>query len=95
MNAFPKALELLFLGALSIFLNGITGTWLWFWFLVPFGLPVIGILQTMGVSIALRFLIIPAKPEKSDEKDVTEKVIFAIAYPLVALGFGWLIHSFM
>ena len=81
--------------AASAPLNGYVLTKLWLWFLVPLGVPAIGIAAAMGiiVTVALvhwsswRFVVgISAIPNDF----VTHMVYATWGAPAVAFGLGWL-----
>jgi hypothetical protein len=76
----------------SIALNGWAISVMWAWFIVPFGLPQIGIAHAAGIS-ALAGLFKSSAPKNDDDFiTVAGKAIF---FPLFILFFGWIIHLFM
>ena len=67
-------------------------TILWGWFIVPFGLPALGIAWAIGIAATIS--IFTAKPVKSEEGD-NSSLAFAIVQPLMALLIGFVAHSFL
>ena len=85
--------------AVSAIINGFVLVYLWAWFAVPFGLPVLSVAHAIGLSTLTGFLTaqyIDAEPAK---KDQAERFGGMIAYSFVRPGFvfllGWLVHQFM
>lgn len=68
-------------------------TVMWMWFIVPLGLPEIGIAHAWGISMAIGMLTVSHvyKEDKEPLKSFAN-MIFA---PLVLLGIGYIVHSFM
>src|SRR5208337_3762677 len=75
--------------ALLIVVRGWCIAKLWLWFVVPLGIPAIGILGAIGltatVTIALGLNTI-------ERKGTVLSTLFSI---LLATGFGWIVHCFM
>lgn len=72
--------------------RGLVLTVLWGWFVVPaFGLPALGLVDAIGLSLIVGFLTNPA-PKKGEDTDVGWSVAAAITVPTVALIFGFLWH---
>jgi len=68
-------------------------TILWMWFIVPLGVPEIGIAHAWGISMIIGMLTATHiyKEDKNPVKSFTN-LIFA---PLILLAFAYVIHSFM
>jgi len=90
------------IGSLALLLTGIPlGLWkgyvvscLWLWFLVPLGVPAIGVLHAWGISILAGFLVLVSLPKIiQTENDAVITIIFGFLYPLVVLGLGMIIHA--
>jgi len=76
------------------FVTALTNGWvlvkLWAWFIVPvFNLPVLGLWQAIGVSFIVSHM---THQYVKDNSKFGETLAFAIANPIFALFFGWLIH---
>jgi len=80
--------------------RGVVLTILWRWFMMPFGLPALGIAWAIGVGMTLNYLL-GIETKEADNKDksfgdllipATVKVIMT---PAMVLLLGWLIHSYM
>lgn len=81
--------------------RGFVLSYLWAWFLVPLGLPEIGIAHAIG--IAMMMALVAKNVEKEDEKrEPTEALTrstrwFAVAFAgtLFAWGMGYILHEIM
>ncbi|OGL32324.1 hypothetical protein A3F64_03165 [Candidatus Saccharibacteria bacterium RIFCSPHIGHO2_12_FULL_42_8] len=86
---------------ISSILNGWVLSILWGWFVVPtFDAPDISVVQAIGLALVVRFLTHSRSIEESDdsmskEEKLQKAAIVAIASPLFALFFGWIVHFFM
>jgi len=73
-------------------------SWLWLWFVVPLGVPAIGMAHAYGLMVLKN--LVWFKYAKDQEKSDDLKAIFvkyinvAFTAPLVCLGFGYLVHTF-
>lgn len=82
---------------LGMLINGIVLSFLWQWFLVPLGLPALGLVHAMGVGLIVRYLTyqtVNCKKE-DDEKQVWVQLVGSLVYPLFILLFGFVVHLFM
>lgn len=72
-------------------------TWMWLWFAVPFGLPVIGMAWAVGISsFAALFTTKPASAKDENPWDAFAKAAGVMfVSPLLALGMGWVAHLAM
>lgn len=91
LAAVGLALMLLVLGIPLALLNGWVISWLWLWFLVPLGIPAIGVVHAMGISGIIGLLTKQYVPKS----DTGESFSFSIVFPLVCLLTGYVIHLFM
>jgi len=67
---------------------------LWFWFMVPLGLPRVTIMTAMAVFI-ISAMFIPTEIKKDlGWEEFAVKYLAHFMAPLVALGIGWLLHVF-
>jgi len=92
------ALSLLYLVSVpvSIYLNALVLSSLWLWFLVPLGVPAIGLAHAWGILIlknvfTFRYKYENPEPKISDEEAVTRytKILAALyTLPLVSYVFG-------
>ncbi len=68
---------------------------LWGWFIVPLGVPQIGIAWAIGISTVFH-LIAPSQPlPKTDDEHVWQNVAYVLLKPFIALAIGWTAKSFM
>jgi len=78
--------------------GGYAFSYSWNTLIAPFGLPVIGILQAMGIVLVGRYIAWQPQPENEDE-DSTVKIIKAAAItflrPLFLILFTWILTCFM
>jgi len=89
---------------LNSVLNGWVLTKLWAWFMVPtFGLPELGIVPAIGLSMIIGYLTQHATSSKSSDEDkykssgqrIAEAIGKAIFVPLFYLFIGWIVSLFM
>jgi hypothetical protein len=84
-------------------LNGWALSILWEWFIVPIGLPPVSVPMAVGIAIVVGFLTKQTETKHcvdtrtKDEKitDAIASIVAMIAYPLVALGIGWIVRGFI
>ncbi|QQG45560.1 MAG: hypothetical protein HYW89_01360 [Candidatus Sungiibacteriota bacterium] len=75
-------------------LSGVALKLLWGWFMVPtLGLPVISLVQAIGVGIVISFLTQQHIPRDKDE--AKELLIYEVIKPVLAIAVGWVVHLFM
>lgn len=82
---------------LGMLINGIVLSFLWQWFLVPLGLPALGLIHAMGVGLIVRYLTyqtVNCKKE-DDQQQVWVQLASSLLYPLFILLFGFIVHLFM
>ena len=88
------ALGLIALMIVAYLLNGVALKLLWGWFMVPtLGLPVISLVQAIGIGIVIGFLTQQHIPRDEDEKK--ELLVFEVLTPVLAIAIGWIVHLFM
>ncbi len=88
------ALGLFGLMIVSALLNGVALKLLWGWFMVPtLGLPVISLVQAIGIGITVGLLTLQHIPRDEDEK----KEMFAsgVLNPMIFIAVGWVVQLFM
>jgi hypothetical protein len=83
--------------AVVSYIRGFVLSWLWYWFVVPFGLPLLSITWAMGFSLTVGYLTQnPDNQKEIDAATMTSQVIaMGIIFPLFVLCFGWFIHGLM
>ena len=64
-------------------------TKLWAWFVVPLGLPALGLLAAIGLTMTISVVM------GLDRLEQKKTVIQCIVGHLACVGFGWCIHFFM
>jgi hypothetical protein len=70
---------------------------LWNWFLVPLGLPLLGVVHAIGIGLVLGVLVQQADGKKDDReaKEFIPQVLgFSIGW-VITVGIGWIVQSFM
>ena len=86
---------------ISAVITGFVLSVLWRWFIIPiFSLPPLSIPQATGIAIIVEFLTTyQDQRQGEDDKGLTEKIIkslfYAICYPMIILGLGWVIQLFL
>ena len=88
------ALGLIALMIVAYLLNGVALKLLWGWFMVPtLGLPVISLVQAIGIGIVIGFLTQQHIPRDKEQKK--ELLVFEVLTPVLAIAVGWIVHLFM
>ena len=72
---------------------------LWGWFIVPtFEARPLAVLPAIGLALVVGYLT-KQEQQTEDTRDKDDKIISALVHmflsPLIALLFGWILHSFM
>ena len=84
---------------LSTLLNGWAFSLLWEWFVVPLGYPVLSIPQAIGLAMTIAYATHQYQKDENKGKRFTEVlawgVSLAIVKPLMSLGIGLIIKSFL
>lgn len=67
---------------------------LWVWFVVSsFGAPVLGLAQSIGLSMIVSFLAFRFTPKHKDQEDATAAMaLFAVLAPAWVLFLGYIVH---
>lgn len=93
-----KVLGAIFVLILVMLSSAFVSSTLWGWFLVPLGVPMIGIAHAYGLGVFTTFLTGTAGLSlnmKDSGKEFGEKSIAALLLPWVALLFGYIATLFM
>lgn len=77
------------------FAEGWVLSWLWFWFLVPMGLPVVSWAQAYGIAIFGWLAVTSTKSKPETKSDPLDDVGRALARYSLAFGFGYIAHRIM
>lgn len=66
---------------------------LWNWFIEPTGFERIGLAWAIGIRVMFLFML----PTSLTRKDLTlgQHIFTVVHHPLIALGLGWVAHSWM
>ena len=88
----PYLLQFILSVVLSV-LCGATIMFMWNWFVVPLGLPVIGLVQALGLDTLITFIVTTRVNTNPDP--FWDRWITAITFALLTLFAGWLLHFFM
>ena len=83
----------LLIGVLAVW-RAFALTYLWQWFIVPLGVPAIGLWHAAGISIIVAYLTYE-NAAKDKEDGVSTALAMGFLMPAFALFFGWLYHTFM
>jgi len=86
-----------FLLPIHLLLDALALSILWRWFLVPFGLPEISLVQAAGLSLLGGFIAHQSNPDCGETKREWFKRLLGVTFanPLLALFIGWIIHLMM
>lgn len=85
----------LILGPLLTFYRAWTVSWLWFWFAVPFGVPMIGAVHMFGLLLIYRLVPFKAtgdKPTDNSTESVLRAAFYGFIFTTASLGFGYLAY---
>lgn len=88
----PYLLQFILAVVLSV-LCGATIMFMWNWFVVPLGLPMIGLVQALGLDTLITFIV--TTRVNTNPGPFWDRWIIAITYALLTLFSGWLLHLFM
>jgi len=75
--------------------RGFVLTYLWAWFVVPFGAPAIGVAWAIGISLIVGYLTRDTDTSGDEENSFWTKLLSAVLTPFLVLGIGAIIHAFM
>lgn len=89
----PYLLQFILAVVLSV-LCGATIMFMWNWFVVPLGLPMIGLVQALGLDTLITF-IVTTRVNTTPPDPFWDRWITAITYAFLTLFAGWLLHLFM
>ncbi len=81
-----------------VFLSAFTVSTLWGWFLVPLGLPVIGMAHAYGLGLLACYITGTtslASTVAKQDKGAYEGIVTVLLVPCLVLLFGYVAHSFM
>ena len=78
----------------AIILVGAVMSQLWAWFVVPLGVPAIGVLQATGIALVARLAVFQDCQQESKDKNYSRAHWLLTAYGTPSAFFlaGWLIH---
>lgn len=80
-------------------LHGFVLSKMWAWFVAPtFGLPMLSMVQALGLSATLCALRPMHVPEEKDDDLVKRGVVLLsrhLGAPLLVLGYGWVLSRFL
>lgn len=70
---------------------------LWNWFLVPLGLPVLGVVHAIGIGLTIAILTHnpDGKEDDRESKGVGEHLANVCGGWLAIIGVGWIVQYFM
>ncbi len=93
---FLLAAGILLLFPAIIAINGFVLQSLWGWFLVPLGVPYIGVAKAIGLSVLAHMFVWQAEqPDSNGEKPLWEQFLKILMRPAFTFAFGWIVHQFM
>lgn len=88
-----SAIFILPFSVVLFFLHGVALSVLWGWFLVPFGLPPIGLAWAVGLG-CVSGMLVPTPPPVSKDDAFNHQVSIFLK-PIVVLCVGFVAKSFM
>jgi hypothetical protein len=79
-----------------IFSFGFVLSYLWLWFVVPLGVPPIGILHSYGLSLVVLMMTLRPSIRKNEEKEIDKgKVVGVFLSPWISLLVGYVVQRLM
>jgi hypothetical protein len=78
--------------ALGVMWSGFVLSILWGWFMVPLGLPALGVAQAIGIALVAGML---THQMPRGEAETSALFAFAFLAPLFSLAIGWVVKSAM
>ena len=82
--------------AAAILVHGFVLKLMWAWFLIPLGLPALGLAHACGLGLLARYLTWQRMPKSEDDEDANmRRLALNFIYPCIILSLGAIIHSFM
>jgi len=92
MEKFIKGVGWLALFIPTIIFSGFVTAELWGWFVVPLGVPAIGIAHALGLRLVVH---VATFTYAEDKRGQGERLANAIVLPLFAWAFGAIYHAFL
>lgn len=89
-----KILFYLLLVIPSMVWSGFVMQLMWAWFVVPLGVPAIGIAHALGLRLLAEWMTYQDR-DLSDKNDLLESAIKSFLIPLLMLGLGAAVHAAM
>ncbi len=74
---------------------GFVLSYLWGWFVVPLGVPSIGMMHAYGISLVMSMVSFKPSIHKDDKEVDKSKVVGLMFAPWFALGLGYIISLLM
>ncbi len=92
-----EAIVLIILLILAALYRAWVTTLLWSWFLVPLGVPRVGVAQLFGIGIIVRLWVFEAKPSTYDKtsKEVLVEIGGNLAASTLAVVIGAVLKAFL
>ncbi len=84
--------------AVSVYLRVIALMWLWYWFVVPFGIMSLGFWHALGLSGLIAFLTYEFNGAKADtdyKQSYVENLVKSTMVSVIMLFFGFIYQLFM
>lgn len=78
--------------AAAVLFRGWVISVMWTWFVVPFGLPSIGVVWAIGLSCMVGMFITSPASAKSSDDEVISKMLMPFVTGFIALLIGWIVH---
>lgn len=89
------SLGVIILASIIVWMYAVTLTWLWAWFIVPFGVMQLSLAHALGISGIVYYLTYRPVTHEVDKKQSANAMAQAAMMPLIALGFGYIYQLFM
>lgn len=90
----PSGLTQLILSLILMIISGFTIMWMWSWYIVPLGLPAIGLIHAIGIDMLVSF-VVTTQINIPPNGGFWERFIYGLLLTCVTLLAGWILHFVM
>lgn len=78
------------IGIVTGILRGFVVKALWGWFIVPLGVPGVGIAHALGIGFLVSYMT--KQMTETEERDFAKAMTFEVVWALLTLAFGFAAH---
>ncbi len=85
----------LILSPVLTIIHGLLLKLFWGWFVVPLGVPAIGVAHALGISLVVSMLTHQRINNNDNDSSIRQEIFVSIATAIILLVFGATFHAFM